>query len=276
MPRPAHPLVASIGDNCVDRYVAPLPRTHIGGNAVNVAVGLARAGLRTMYAGAVGDDADGRAVLDALAREGVDARAVTVRRGEPTGMCRVELRAGGERVFLDELVGASGHWLPTRADVDALNRCVWVHAAGLHADPGALANLGGPLISFDVSHHGRPLLPQIAPRLEIAFFSGERGGRDGALVLAQEAVALGARAAVVTRGREGALAFDGALVEVAAEPVQVVDTLGAGDALIAAVIAARIDGADMAAALGAGARAAARACGHYGAWEPADKEVPSG
>jgi fructoselysine 6-kinase len=269
MPEEIRPIVASIGDNCVDHYVAPVQRTHVGGNAANVAVGLARSGLRTMYAGAVGDDADGRAVLDALAREGIDASAVVVRPGEPTGMCRVALRADGERVFLDELVGASGRWLPSARDLESLNGCTWVHAAGLHADPGVLARLAGPRISFDVSHHGRPLLPQIAPHLEIAFFSGERGGRERALALAQDAVALGARAAVVTRGREGSLAFDGELVEVAARPVEVVDTLGAGDALIAATIAARIDGAELADALEAGARAAARACGHYGAWEAA-------
>ena len=74
---------------------------------------------------------------------------------------------------------------------------------------------------------------------------------------------------MVTRGREGSLAFDGAVVDVPAQPVEVVDTLGAGDALIAAVIAARIDGAEMADALAAGAQAAARACAHYGAWEAA-------
>jgi fructoselysine 6-kinase len=262
-------VVASIGDNCVDRYVGSAELVHVGGNAVNVAVGLARAGREVMYAGAVGDDTDGRAVLATLAAEGIDARRVVVRQGAPTGACLVELRPDGERVFLEERVGASGHWLPSAADLQAISRCAWVHAAGLHADPGALANLAGPRISFDVSHHGRPLLPQIAPRLEIAFFSGEHGGRDAAVALAQEAVTLGARAAVVTRGRQGSLAFDGEVVEVAAQPVEVVDTLGAGDALIAAVINARIGGADMAEALEAGARAAARACGHYGAWEAA-------
>jgi fructoselysine 6-kinase len=261
--------VASIGDNCIDRYVGSIDLVHVGGNAVNVAVGLVRAGREVMYAGAVGDDADGRAVLATLATEGIDARRVAVRPDAPTGACLVELRPDGERVFLEERVGASGHWLPSAEDLEALNGCAWVHAAGLHADPGVLTHLAGPRISFDVSHHGRPLLPRLAPHLEIAFFPGEHNGRDTALALAQEAVALGARAAVVTRGREGSLAFDGELVEVPAQPAEVVDTLGAGDALIAAVIAARIDGADMAGALEAGARAAARACGHYGAWRAA-------
>ena len=63
------------------------------------------------------------------------------------------------------------------------------------------------------------------------------------------------------------MALNRRLVEVPAEPVEVVDTLGAGDALIAAVIAARIHGQDIEQALAAGAAAAARACRHYGAWE---------
>jgi fructoselysine 6-kinase len=269
VPAPTHLAVASIGDNCIDRYVGSTELVHVGGNALNVAVGLARAGLEVMYAGAVGDDAEGRVVLATLTTEGIDARRVVVSPGAPTGACLVELRSDGERVFLEERVGASGDWLPSTADLEVLSGCAWVHAAGLHAGPGVLTRLAGQRISFDVSHHGRPLLPQLAPHLEIAFFSGAQNGRDAALALAQEAVALGARAAVVMRGRDGSLAFDGRLVEVPAQPVDVVDTLGAGDALIAAVIAARIGGAHLTEALEAGAHAAARACGHYGAWEAA-------
>ena len=74
--------------------------------------------------------------------------------------------------------------------------------------------------------------------------------------------------AVVTRGRQGSLAPGATVIEVAAEPVDVVDTLGAGDALIAGVIASRLRGMDLAQALAEGASAAARACTHYGAWKP--------
>ena len=63
---------------------------------------------------------------------------------------------------------------------------------------------------------------------------------------------------MVTRGRSGGMALNGCHVEVPAEPVEVVDTLGAGDALIAAVIAARIRGQEIGQALEAGGAAAAR------------------
>ncbi|MGN6379236.1 MAG: PfkB family carbohydrate kinase [Gaiellales bacterium] len=181
----------------------------------------------------------------------------------------VELRPDGERVFLEERVGASGRWLPTADDLETLRGCEWVHAAGLHADPGVLARLAGSRMSLDMSGRPRTLLPVLAPHLELVFFSGDREGRDDALGLARAAVEHGAGAAVVTRGSEGSLAFDGRLVERSAEPAEVVDTLGAGDALIVAVITARLDGATLAEALDAGSRAAALACSHYGAWTPA-------
>jgi sugar/nucleoside kinase (ribokinase family) len=46
-----------------------------------------------------------------------------------------------------------------------------------------------------------------------------------------------------------------------------VDTLGAGDAYIAAVISALVEGAPLPSAMERGAHAAARTCTHYGAWQ---------
>ncbi|WP_314425086.1 PfkB family carbohydrate kinase [uncultured Microbacterium sp.] len=71
-------------------------------------------------------------------------------------------------------------------------------------------------------------------------------------------VTAGASLAVCTLGAEGAVAVDGEHREhrVSAVPVEVVDTNGAGDAFFAGVLDARLDGADVDAALRAGARAA--------------------
>jgi fructoselysine 6-kinase len=262
--------VACIGDNCIDRYLRPIQQMHVGGNAVNVAVGLARHGLRVTYAGAVGADADGRAVLGALAAAGIDTVHVEIWPGHETGVTLVELTPDGDRVFLEERLGTSGIYEPPQSTLEAIVRCAWVHAAGLHADPHVLSRLRGVPISYDFSQqHRRELVAELAKHLEIAFFSGARQGRDEAVAIAREAVAAGARSAVVTLGREGSLGFDGELVERPAPPAEVVDTLGAGDALIAGVIAARLDGAGLADALDAGGRAAARTCGHYGAWRAA-------
>lgn len=74
----------------------------------------------------------------------------------------------------------------------------------------------------------------------------------------------GVRVAVCTLGAEGAIAVDAQHVRhrVPAEPVsRVVDTNGAGDGFMAGFLTAHLDGADVTAALGAGARQAARALG---------------
>jgi sugar/nucleoside kinase (ribokinase family) len=71
----------------------------------------------------------------------------------------------------------------------------------------------------------------------------------------------------VTRGRHGSLAISGGIHHQPPVPVTVVDTLGAGDAYIAACISALVEGSPLVAALERGAAAAARACTHYGAWQ---------
>ena len=137
------------------------------------------------------------------------------------------------------------------------------------ADPEALiVQLDGVPVSFDFGmESSAELVAQLAPRLEIAFFSGAGLDREQAVALGERAVAVGAALAVVTRGRSGSMALNSSVIEVPAQPVDVVDTLGAGDALIAAVIAARVRGQEIEQALAAGSAAAARACRHYGAWE---------
>ena len=67
---------------------------------------------------------------------------------------------------------------------------------------------------------------------------------------------------VVKLGAAGARWGD---LHVPAEPVEVVDTTGAGDAFAAGLLTARLDGADKAAALTAGCATAARAVAPVGA-----------
>lgn len=74
----------------------------------------------------------------------------------------------------------------------------------------------------------------------------------------------GAQVAVCTLGAEGAIAMDTRRTRqhVPAEPVpHVVDTNGSGDGFMAGFMAAHLDGADVAAALRAGAHQAARSLG---------------
>jgi len=260
-------IVASVGDNCVDHYLGAPALTLAGGNALNVAAGLSAAGLNSHYLGAVGEDANAKLILDGA--RGAQVATDRVRRlPEPTGVTEVRLRPDGDREFVEERYGASAGYRPDADDIAFLRGCRWVHCVNL-ADPEALiVQLDGVPVSFDFGiESSAELVAQLAPRLEIAFFSGAGLDREQAVALGERAVAVGAALAVVTRGRRGSMALNSTVVEVPAQPVDVVDTLGAGDALIAAVIAARVRGQEIEQALAAGSAAAARACRHYGAWE---------
>jgi fructoselysine 6-kinase len=72
---------------------------------------------------------------------------------------------------------------------------------------------------------------------------------------------------VMTLGEHGSLAYDGEKVyKGEAEPIEVVDTLGAGDNYIAAFLCARLMGASIASAIGEGHRAATEICKRLGGW----------
>ncbi len=257
-----------MGDNCVDRYVGAVTGRYAGGNALNVAVRLALAGYSSAYLGAVGDDEDGRFILAALGEAGVDGSHVEVRSG-PSGVTvvRVEL---GERTFVSEEYGVAGSYCFVPASLGFLEDRAWVHAARLSGASRALALLAdrGVPLSYDFTDHwDQAAAIELCPRLQAAFFSGSALGEDGARRLAEQAVARGARAGVVTRGAHGVVACVGErLVMRPAEAVTVVDTLGAGDAFIAGYVRATLQGADVDEALGSGAREAAESCSHVGAW----------
>ena len=259
----------TIGESCVDRYLPPIGRDTPGGNALNVAAGLAAAGLLTAHVGAVGDDEEGRFVLAQAAERGIDTTHIAVGAGR-TGLTTITVTPDGDRVFESEELGVSATFRPSDEAVAFLKTRSWVHATGPADIVGALEEVAaaGVPISYDVYHPPRTeRLHALAPLLAVAFLSAPGGSGGDAADLARDAVARGARSAVVSRGRDGCLMLaGGAVVEQPAAPAEVVDTLGAGDALIAGVIAALLHDAPPHTALERGARAAASACGHVGAW----------
>jgi fructoselysine 6-kinase len=260
-------IVASVGDNCVDHYLGAATLEIAGGNALNVAAGLSAAGLESYYLGAVGEDANAELILEGARRANIVTTRIK-RLPAPTGVTVVRLRDDGDRVFVEERHGASAGYKPDPGDIAFMRACNWVHCVNLTDPEPLITQLDGVAVSFDFGMESNAeLVARLAPRLEIAFFSGADLHREQAVALGERTVAAGAALAVVTRGRSGSMALNSAIVEVPAQPVEVIDTLGAGDALIAAVIAARVRGEEIEQALAAGSAAAANACRHYGAWE---------
>jgi fructoselysine 6-kinase len=263
------PVPATLGESCVDRYLPPIGLDTPGGNALNVAAGLAAAGLPTAHVGAVGDDDEGRFVLARAGECGIDTTHVAVLPGH-TGLTTITVAPDGDRVFQSEELGVSATFRPSDEAVEFLKTRSWVHATGPADIIDALETVAaaGVPVSYDVYHPPRTeRLHELAPLLAVAFLSAPGGSAADAAELARDAVARGARSAVVSRGKDGCLVLaDSEVIEQPAIPARVVDTLGAGDALIAGVISALLEGIETGPALIRGARAAAAACRHIGAW----------
>jgi fructoselysine 6-kinase len=92
--------IATVGDNCIDRYLPPVDRVFVGGNAVNVAVNLKQAGHAVAYFGAVGDDEEGGRTRAVLCRFGVDVTSLRTIAPGRTSVTVIATDAQGDRHFV--------------------------------------------------------------------------------------------------------------------------------------------------------------------------------
>jgi sugar/nucleoside kinase (ribokinase family) len=221
-----------------------------GGSAANTARWLARLGARTTLVAAVGRDPAGRALVDAVREDKVQARVMRVA-GARTGRIGVLLGSDGERSFVADRGAAD---LLTVADIQpawfARADALHVPAYSLLNEPLGLAGRravslardAGAVVSVDLASIGpllaqgrraaRALIDEVAPDLLFATAAEAeallgRHGVEGLLELAPTAV--------VKRGSKGAtvLARSGQerlRFEVATEHLTAADTTGAGDA----------------------------------------------
>lgn len=227
-----------LGDNTVDLYEHE-GVMYPGGNAVNVAARAARLGMRASYLGCVGDDAHGHLVLSALSEEGVDVSRCQIYRGVETGIARVGL-VDGDRTFLGATPGARAHLRLKEADWSYVRSHDIVHTSIYsyvdEAAPHLRASVG--TLSWDFSNRwDLEYLDRITPHVDWAFLSSPGSPESEVARLAQRCIGNGARRAVVTQGGHGTWIQDGErAIKQAPVAVEVLDTLGAGDAFIAAML----------------------------------------
>ena len=256
--------VIAIGDNVSDCYLT-IGQVFPGGNAVNVAVAVARSGGSSAYIGVVGDDARGRLLIDSLAAERVDTRRVSVAPGT-TACCQV-MHADGERLFIPRQRGVL--FRPTEDDLAFAATASIIHStyrSGLEDVLPELARRGR--VSFDFSDHlDDGYAEDLLPFVHIAEFSAAALDDAHCAELARWALARGPAYVLVTKGSKGATLFDGAVsVSVSAVPTAVIDSLGAGDSFIGRALHGLIRGESAQALLEASARAAAGTCSNWGAY----------
>lgn len=255
----------AFSDNVVDCY-RDENLMYPGGNCVNHAVFAQRCGADAAYAGAVSDDAAGRAIRAALMAEGVNVSRLRDLPGQ-TAYCVIELR-DGERAFAGANLGVS-IIAPEAEDLAMASAADALHTGrSSHIDAWipALSRLTRISYDFATVRDAERIAP-LAAHCFLASFSGGDLSFDEALELARTTRAAGAEWVLVTRGGEGALlAGPDGVVEAPAEKVVPVDTLGAGDTFIAATLVGLLRGEAPGEILSTAAREAARTCLAHGAF----------
>jgi 2-dehydro-3-deoxygluconokinase len=261
----------------------------IGGAEANVAIGLARLGLRPGYVSRVGADPFGDEIMRTLRGEGVDVSRVQRSPARPTGLMVKELRSPRDvRVHYYR----QGSAVTELAGIGEAPSARHVHATGITLALGsgpaaavgellAAARAMGASVSFDPNIRLKlwslddavPALREVLPQVDDLLLSeAEALALTGAAALddaLRRLAGLGIARVVVRRGAGGAVGTgDGGRVEVAAEASgPVVDCVGAGDAFTTGYLFERLRGATFAAAMATGAWAAGHVVAHLGDYE---------
>ncbi|WP_306183671.1 carbohydrate kinase [Streptomyces sp. MK5] len=274
----------------------------LGGGPYNTAVALGRLGSPTAFCSRTSNDAFGQALLDGLRRAGVDVSGVQ-RGSEPTTLAVATVGSDGSAAYSFYVDGTADRLFGMPAELPAGTRAVSFGTCSLVLEPGASAyeelmrsaaaqgvftaldpNIRAGLIPDADAYRAR--FRGWLPSVTLLKLSEEDATWLGGTP--REWLAAGPSAVVITHGGDGLAAYtrDGAEHSVPGEKVDVVDTIGAGDTVNAALLhglAARDAlSAEGLAGLGAegwtrllrfAARAAAVTCSRAGAEPPYASEV---
>jgi len=238
-----------------------------GGAPANVAVGLARFGVKSALMGSVGDDGFGRFLVKTLTDDNVDVSLLRRSSRNRTPLAFVSLAEDGEREFLfygDISAGFS----QDDVDFQAIERARLLHfgSIGLIPEPSCTATLlavdaaraKGLHVSFDANLRldlwptadaAREAIREGIERAsivklseeELEFLTGTTDPVAGVAALRHAGTAL----IVVTHGGKGCTFVTAeAHGRVPGFKVQPVDTTGAGDAFVAGLLAGLLEGGD--------------------------------
>ncbi len=261
-------------------------RRSTAGAELNVAIGLARLGLKVGYLSRVGDDSFGRGVLAALAREGVSREWVRVDAAHRTGfMLKARAEQGADPAIEYHRAGSAASHLGVADAPGADCAHGWLHLSGVAAavsdslrelvlELAVRARAAGRRVSFDpnlrpqlwpspaamasaintLAAHADLVMPGLA---EGRFLTGLKRPEE----IADWYLDHGAQQVAIKLGPQGAYVSErggprGLLPGIAV--AQVIDTVGAGDGFAVGVISGLIDGLPLDQAAERGNRIGAR------------------
>jgi fructokinase len=227
-------------------------RPALGGGPYNTAVALGRLGSPTAFCSRVSSDAFGEALLEGLRTAGVDVSGVE-RGAEPTTLAVATIDEQGSAAYSFYVDGTADRLFTAPAALPAGTRAVSFGTCSLVLEPGASAyeelmrtaagqgvftaldpNVRAGLIPDADAYRARFL--KWLPSVTLLKLSEEDARWLGGTP--REWLAAGPSAVVITRGGDGLTVFtrDGAEYAVPGEKVAVVDTIGAGDTVNAALL----------------------------------------
>lgn len=273
-----------------------------GGAPANVAVAIVRLGMSSGFIGKVGDDPFGAFLRRTLVAERVDTHGLLVDDEARTTAVFVAVRDDGRKdLCFYRNPGADMRIRPDELPEELIRECRCFHygSIGFIDEPSGsaqrraidLARRSGAMITYDPNY--RPTLWPSEERAagviragyetahlvkiseeEWNVATGTDDFRDGA----RRVLDAGPELLVISRGENGAIATNGEFwIEVSAPVVHVVETTGAGDAFLAAMIVellpvreelgslSRVDRESMAAILSRAVAVGAIACTEVGA-----------
>ena len=286
-------------------------RAHPGGSPLNVAVGLGRLGQPVSLAARLSRDAFGAMFREHLAAAGVDPRHL-VTATEPSTLAVATVDHAGVAAY-DFWTEGTADWQWSAAELAGVvdDETVALHtgSVALELEPGAsrvlellrrVRHVGRATVSYDPNVRmarrgsaveGRRAVERVIGLADLVKVSSEDlewlyPGQDP-VVAARQWAGAGPEVVVLTLGGSGAVALPAGGTEVRrpAPPVDVVDTVGAGDAFSAGLLAAladrgalgrgpgRLSSVDLAAVLDRACLVAALTCARAGADPPTLAEV---
>ena len=254
-----------------------------GGGACNTAVGLARLGCDSGFAGMLASDQWGDILQKNLQKEGVRTDTATILDDETSSFSIILSAKTGERVILYD-PGANAHMHDATFDKQTAATVDWIFLNHLHeraciieddivellgsgSPPGLSWNPGGCQIEGGMK--AKTVAKLVARtnflqmnKEEALAFTGKSTVREAILAL----VEAGVNIVCVTDGKNGVMASDGKrLYSCKALQAPVVDTTGAGDAFGTGCTWALLQGLDLPTILKAGTINATSVIGRLGA-----------
>jgi fructokinase len=278
-----------------------------GGSPFNVAVTVGRLGIPAGFLGSVSSDFFGAQLIAALRRSSVDTRYVT-QLDRPSTLAFVNLESVEPEYTFYDSEAAHRYW-SLRGALDDDVRILHFGSLSLIDEPAA--DNYAELMQREKGRRILTLDPNIRPTVvrgkeaayrarltrmlgladcikisgaDLAWVDGERSPA----AIAAGWLADGAALVVITAGADGATAYlrDGRTIHREAEPITLVDTVGAGDSFMGALLAglhhcgivtptdlATLDDDVVTGVLGFAARVSARTCSRAGADPPWRDEV---